>query len=322
MISERVRQRFLQDPLPTRLGGLAADVARIASFSGNPENRQAVASLLEEGKYFAEWMAQDAPLETQAVLAEVQIALALWERGWLRHAPMPTMRTEAARRSEELLELAGLYNLLEVSEGLAKQLGPKSRGLARVLNDIRLAVASKDPETLSDHLAPLRVGEIFRPHADAIALEEPCRHQDRMIPHDVVVWSGETRVVNEVKRVRDDTRWGLRELIDLVRNDAGPQLCTGAKNIVWVETFANEHVGRWDVEDVPWFECGGHLLRPEDQRDPDYVKLDDLSGVGWLHGTSVTTAQPSVSLMREDPDLRSLLEQCGVIVKTMNIGVR
>ena len=62
----------------------------------------------------------------------------------------------------------------------------------------------------------------------------------QLAPHDVVVLSGDLRVVNEVKRVRDDTQWGLRELIDLVRNDAGPQLCTGAKNSVWIETFANE----------------------------------------------------------------------------------
>ncbi|TXT23563.1 MAG: hypothetical protein FD131_5196 [Rhodocyclaceae bacterium] len=55
MVSEPVRQRFLRDPLPIRLGGLAADLARIASFSENPANRHAVASLLEEGKYFAEW---------------------------------------------------------------------------------------------------------------------------------------------------------------------------------------------------------------------------------------------------------------------------
>ena len=321
MISEQVRRRFLQDPLPTRLGGLAADVARIASFSEDAANRQAVASLLEEGKYFAEWMASEAPLETQAVLAEVQISLALWERGWLRHSPTPTMRTEAARRSDELLELAGLYNLLEVSEGLARQLRPKSRGLERVLNNIRLAVASKDPETLRDHLAPLRVGEVFRSHVDAIAFEEPCRHRDRVVPHDVIVLSGDMRVVNEVKRVRDDTQWGLRELVDLVRG-AGPQLCKGAKNIVWVETFVNEHVGRWDVENVPWFECGGHLLRPEDQRDLAYTKLDDLTGVGWLHGTSMTTAQPSVGLVVEDAHVKHLLEQCGVVVKMMDVGVR
>ena len=108
MVSEPVRQRFLRDPLPVRLGGLAADLARIASFSENLANRQAVASLLEEGKYFAEWTAPDAPLETQALLAELQVTLALWERRWLNRTPDDTMRAEAQRKSDELLALAGL----------------------------------------------------------------------------------------------------------------------------------------------------------------------------------------------------------------------
>lgn len=108
MVSDQVRRRFLRDPLPIRLGGLAADLARIASFSENPANHQAVTSVLEEGKYFAEWIASDAPLETQAVLAELQVLLAVWERGWLNRNPVPTMRADAQRKSDELLVLAGL----------------------------------------------------------------------------------------------------------------------------------------------------------------------------------------------------------------------
>lgn len=108
MVSEPVRQRFLRDPLPIRLGGLAADLARITSFSENPANHQAVAGLLEEGKWFAEWAAPDAPPETQAVLAEVQLALAVWQRRWLNGTPDHTMRTDAQRKSDELLALAGL----------------------------------------------------------------------------------------------------------------------------------------------------------------------------------------------------------------------
>lgn len=108
MVSEHIRQRFLRDPLPIRLGGLAADLARIASFADDPGNDRVVASLLEEGKHFAEWAAPDAPPQTQAVLAEVQLALAVWQRRWLNGAPDVSMRTEAQRKSDELLALAGL----------------------------------------------------------------------------------------------------------------------------------------------------------------------------------------------------------------------
>lgn len=108
MVSEAVRERFLRDPLQIRLGGLAADLARIASFGENPANHHAVASLLEEGKYFAEWMAPDAPLETQAVLAELQVSLALWERRWRQGLEVPRLRQEAEQQSAALLSLAGL----------------------------------------------------------------------------------------------------------------------------------------------------------------------------------------------------------------------
>ena len=108
MISEQIHQRYLRDPLPIRLGGLAADLARIASCADNPKHRDAVAYLLEEGKHFAEWTAADAPLATQAVLAEIQRELAHWERAWLRGEPLYEMQERAEQRSEELLKLAGL----------------------------------------------------------------------------------------------------------------------------------------------------------------------------------------------------------------------
>lgn len=108
MVPEKIRERFFRDPLPRRLGSLAADLARVASFAQDPQDHEAVASLLEEGKHFAEWAALEAPLETQAVLAEIQIVLAVWERRWLKGTPDPSMRTEAQSKSDELLALAGL----------------------------------------------------------------------------------------------------------------------------------------------------------------------------------------------------------------------
>jgi hypothetical protein len=109
MIAEQIRERYLCDPLKIRLGGLAADLTRIASCADNPKNHEAVAYLLDEGKHFAEWTAPDAPLETQAVLAEIQLALAIWERAWHNGETAPNMQDEARRRADELLRLAGYY---------------------------------------------------------------------------------------------------------------------------------------------------------------------------------------------------------------------
>ena len=107
-MSPRIRERFLQDPLPVRLGGLAADLARIASCAGDPKDGEALLSLLEEGKHFAEWTAPDAPLEVQEALAEIQIRLALWQRRRQAGKPSFEMRTEAQRWSDRLLVLSGL----------------------------------------------------------------------------------------------------------------------------------------------------------------------------------------------------------------------
>lgn len=107
MITPGIRERYLRDPLPVRLGGLAADLARIASFSENPRNHAAVASLLEEGAYFAEWAAPDAPPEVQEVLADVQLHLAIWRRHWLDGRPDSSMPAEAERWSDRLMELSG-----------------------------------------------------------------------------------------------------------------------------------------------------------------------------------------------------------------------
>ena len=108
MVRESVRLRYLQDSLPTRLGGLAADLARVASCADDPRDRDAVTSLLEESKYFAEWAAPDASPKIQEQLAEVQLAIAVWERRWRAGHPEPQMREQAQQWSDQLLALSGL----------------------------------------------------------------------------------------------------------------------------------------------------------------------------------------------------------------------
>ena len=79
---EAIKKRYLQDNLQVRLGGIAANLARIASFSSDPADWEAVESMLEESKFFIEWTAPEAPLDVKAPLAELQIQLALWNLVW------------------------------------------------------------------------------------------------------------------------------------------------------------------------------------------------------------------------------------------------
>ncbi|HEX4949544.1 MAG TPA: hypothetical protein VFZ34_22905 [Blastocatellia bacterium] len=47
-----IKEQYLRDPLPIRLGGLAANLARVQSFSEHPKNRDVVKNIVEESKFF------------------------------------------------------------------------------------------------------------------------------------------------------------------------------------------------------------------------------------------------------------------------------
>ncbi len=81
-ILQEIKQRYMQDPLPTRLGGLAANLARIDTFSRHDANQDAVFGLMNESKYFIEWTAHETKLEVTAQLVELQIKLAFWQQSW------------------------------------------------------------------------------------------------------------------------------------------------------------------------------------------------------------------------------------------------
>jgi hypothetical protein len=109
---ELLRQRYLKDPTPVRLGGLAANLARIKSFSKTQANGPAVESLVEESKYFIEWAAPEIRLEIQQELVELQLMLARWQRAWDRLWPLADRRAqmadEAKAWSEKILKWSGL----------------------------------------------------------------------------------------------------------------------------------------------------------------------------------------------------------------------
>jgi len=109
-----VRERYLKDGFETRLGGLAANLARLASFSSRMKNNQSVEYLLDESKWFIEWTVPDAELEMQAELVELQVQLAVWHRAWqkgnIEGDRLREMITQAREWSDRLLEQSGLLN--------------------------------------------------------------------------------------------------------------------------------------------------------------------------------------------------------------------
>jgi hypothetical protein len=107
-----IRERYMRDDLPVRLGGLAANLARVESFSSHPDHRDVVQRLVEESKLFIEWTAADAGANVQEELADLQRELVGWQHEWeaiwadsLRRAIVAERAGELSRR---LLEISGL----------------------------------------------------------------------------------------------------------------------------------------------------------------------------------------------------------------------
>jgi hypothetical protein len=107
-----IRARYMRDPLSVRLGGLAADLARITSFSQNPANLAPVAGLMREAAHFIEWCAPESDLESQVTLLELQRLLAHWRMQLPQRFPDQTWRSqmiaEARQWSQRVLEMSGL----------------------------------------------------------------------------------------------------------------------------------------------------------------------------------------------------------------------
>jgi hypothetical protein len=108
------REHYLRESVPTRLGELAANLARIRSFSNNDLNRDAVAHLIEESKFFIEWAAINAGIDTAAELVELQVQLARWQLRWSHIWADNSQRRKVAQQakvwSERVLEMSGLLS--------------------------------------------------------------------------------------------------------------------------------------------------------------------------------------------------------------------
>ncbi len=107
-----IKARYLRDPMPIRLGGLAANLARVESFSTHDAHREAVEKLLNESKYFIEWIALETNLPLQAELVELQRLLAQWQYGidenWAVSEKRAAIAQQAGIWSKKVLMSSGL----------------------------------------------------------------------------------------------------------------------------------------------------------------------------------------------------------------------
>ncbi len=109
---ERIRERYMRDDLPRRLGGLAANLARISSSARRPGGAESVILMLEESQYFIEWTAAETEPEVAADLVDIQVMLSLWRSAWpeaQHHQQQRTLLSFTAKKwADRVLQYSGL----------------------------------------------------------------------------------------------------------------------------------------------------------------------------------------------------------------------
>ncbi len=108
------RERFLKDPLPRRLGGLAASLARISSSARRESRSESVLEMIRECQYYIEWTAAETKPEIAVELVDMQVALAMWRGLWAEAQKNKGQRTllsfQTKKWSDQVLDYSGLLN--------------------------------------------------------------------------------------------------------------------------------------------------------------------------------------------------------------------
>ena len=109
---EKLRERFLRDPLSRRLGGLAATLGRLSSSARNSTDPIIVLGLLNEAKHLIEWTAVETEPETAAELVRMQTLITLWQGAWNEASQNPKQRillsVQAKNWSDKVVDFSGL----------------------------------------------------------------------------------------------------------------------------------------------------------------------------------------------------------------------
>lgn len=108
---DSLRQRCLKDSISVRLAGLAANLLRIANFSKNVNHREVVSNIVNESKWFIEWIAPELEVERAAELVKLQLLLVSWDfqshERWQFEEWRSSLAAQARAWSERILQLSG-----------------------------------------------------------------------------------------------------------------------------------------------------------------------------------------------------------------------
>ena len=101
-----MRERFIRDGNPVRLGNLASDLLRLSKWIQARHNDEAIVDLMREIAWFMEWSGDLALAE----LADMQREICRWRRAWPIEQARHILALRASQMSNRVLAWSGLLD--------------------------------------------------------------------------------------------------------------------------------------------------------------------------------------------------------------------
>ena len=108
----RMRERYLRDEKPVRLGNLASNLLRLSHWVRMRQKDEAIVDLMREIAWFIEWNGDLASVE----LVDMQREICRWRRIWPVEQVRSILVFRALRMSNRILELSGLVRSTRTEE--------------------------------------------------------------------------------------------------------------------------------------------------------------------------------------------------------------
>jgi hypothetical protein len=112
---KRMRERFIRDGSPVRMGNLASDLLRLGKWIQTGHNDEAIVDLMRQIAWLMEWSGDLASAE----IADMQREICRWRRVWPVERVRHILALRAFQMSNRILEWSGL---LEQTEPEAKHI--------------------------------------------------------------------------------------------------------------------------------------------------------------------------------------------------------
>jgi len=101
---KRMRERFIRDGSPVRMGNLASNLLRLSKWIETGHNDEAIVDLMREIAWLMEWSGDLASAE----LADMQREICRWRRVWPVEQARHIVTLRAFQMSNRILEQSGL----------------------------------------------------------------------------------------------------------------------------------------------------------------------------------------------------------------------